>query len=70
MVDDDELKKMKPDKYQKELRALLEARAHDKPLPEGKPKTDGAARVVNLLDVLQKSLETTKKHRAARARSA
>jgi DNA end-binding protein Ku len=53
------------DKYQDELRALLEARAENKPLPKTKGRAPASTRVVNLLDVLQKSLETTKKHRPA-----
>jgi DNA end-binding protein Ku len=56
------------DKYQAELRAMLEARAENKPLPKGGAKAPAATTVVNLLDVLQKSLETTKKHRAPRAK--
>ena len=59
------------DKYQDELRSLLEARAENRPLPKGKAKAVAATRVVNLLDVLKQSLETTKKRpkRAAAARS-
>jgi DNA end-binding protein Ku len=48
------------DKYQAELRNLLEARAENKPLPKGKAKAP-TARIYNLLDVLKESLETTKK---------
>jgi DNA end-binding protein Ku len=51
------------DRYQKELRQLLEAKAENKPLPEEKGKVPAATRVVNLLDVLQQSLDTAKKHR-------
>jgi DNA end-binding protein Ku len=58
------------DKYQEELRSLLEARAENKPLPKGKAKAPAAARIVNLLDVLQKSLETTPKQRASPKRRA
>ena len=52
------------DKYQAELRAMLEARAHDKPLPKSDTKAPASTRLLNLLDVLQESLATTKKHRA------
>jgi DNA end-binding protein Ku len=52
------------DKYQEELRSLLVARAENKPLPKGKAKAPAGTRIVNLLDVLQESLKTTKKHRA------
>jgi DNA end-binding protein Ku len=58
------------DKYKEELRSLLEARAENKPLPKGKAKAPAATRVVNLLDVLQKSLQTTQKHRTPAKRRA
>jgi DNA end-binding protein Ku len=51
------------DKYQAELRAMLEARAENRPLPKSKGKAVASTNVVNLLDVLQKSLETTQQHR-------
>ena len=58
------------DKYQAELRSLLEARAKNKPIPKGKTKAPAETRVVNLLDVLKKSLETTTHHRPPAKRAA
>lgn len=51
-------------KYHDEVMAMIEARAAGKELPKAK-KSAPRATVVNLMDVLQQSLEETKKHRAA-----
>jgi len=51
-------------KYHDELLAMIEARAAGKELPKA-PKAASRATVVNLMDVLQQSLEETKKHRVA-----
>jgi DNA end-binding protein Ku len=54
------------DTYRDELLAMIEARAAGKTLPEGKPKTARSDKVVNLMDVLQQSLEQSRKGRAAK----
>jgi len=56
-------------KYHDELLAMIEARAAGKELPKPKraPRT---SKVVNLMDVLQQSLEQSKKQREARAKTA
>lgn len=51
-------------KYHDEVMAMIEARAAGKELPKAK-KAAPRATVVNLMDVLQQSLEETKKHRTA-----
>ena len=51
-------------KYHDEVMAMIEARAAGKELPKQK-KAAPRATVVNLMDVLQQSLEETKKHRTA-----
>ncbi|GAC1508868.1 MAG: Ku protein [Vulcanimicrobiaceae bacterium] len=50
-------------KYHDEVMAMIEARAAGVELPKAK-KSVPRATVVNLMDVLQQSLEETKKHRA------
>ncbi|MDQ2664030.1 MAG: Ku protein [Candidatus Eremiobacteraeota bacterium] len=53
-------------KYHDELLAMIEARAAGKELPQPK-KAPARSKVVNLMDVLQQSLEESKKQRTARA---
>ena len=55
-------------KYHEEVMAMIEARAAGKELPKAK-KSAPRATVVNLMDVLQQSLEETKKHRTAASAS-
>jgi DNA end-binding protein Ku len=49
------------DRYRDQVMAMIEARAHGKSLPKYKAKAPKAT-VVDLADVLRKSLEQTKKH--------
>jgi DNA end-binding protein Ku len=49
------------DTYTEDLMKLIEARAHHKPLPKGAHKAPQPPSIVNLMDVLQKSLAATKK---------
>ncbi|MBV9647667.1 MAG: Ku protein [Candidatus Eremiobacteraeota bacterium] len=59
------------DTYREQLLAMIEARAAGKSLPTGKPKARKASNVVNLMDVLQKSLEQTRaKHGGGRLATA
>lgn len=51
-------------RYHDELMAMIEARAAGKELPRPK-KAPARAKVVNLMDVLQQSLQESKKQRAA-----
>ncbi|MGC9990885.1 MAG: Ku protein [Candidatus Cybelea sp.] len=51
-------------KYRDELLTMIEARAAGKELPKAK-KAPARSKVVNLMDVLAKSLEESKKRRAA-----
>ena len=53
------------DTYKQKLLTVIEARAHGKPLPKGKAKAPAATNVVNIMDVLQRSLEERKGKRAA-----
>jgi DNA end-binding protein Ku len=53
------------DKYREELLAMIEARAAGKAIPAGKPKAARSDKVVNLMDVLQQSLEQSRKERGA-----
>lgn len=55
------------DSYREEMLAMIEARAAGKSLPVGETKAPVRDNVVNLMDVLQKSLEATKKRNAAAA---
>jgi len=57
-------------KYHEELLAMIEARAAGKEIPKPDAKAPARSRVVNLMDVLQQSLDETKKHRAAKTASA
>ncbi|MDQ6826049.1 MAG: Ku protein [Candidatus Eremiobacteraeota bacterium] len=57
-------------KYHEELLAMIEARAAGKEVPKAKTKAPPRSSVVNLMDVLQQSLEETKKHRTAKTASA
>jgi DNA end-binding protein Ku len=60
------------DTYREELLAMIEARAAGKEQPAGKPKLRRASNVVDLMDVLQKSLEQTraKQHGGSRGAEA
>jgi DNA end-binding protein Ku len=49
------------DKYTKDLLALIDARAHHRNVPKGRAAAPPAATVVNLMDVLKKSLADAKK---------
>lgn len=49
------------DRYRDQLMAVIEARAEGKPVPRGKAKPRAATNVVDLMDVLEKSLAQTKK---------
>jgi DNA end-binding protein Ku len=51
-------------KYHDELLAMIDARANGKELPQAK-KSPARSKVVNLMDVLAKSLEESKKRRGA-----
>jgi DNA end-binding protein Ku len=62
-VDEFEAKKF-TNRYHEELMAMIEARAAGKELPTPK-KAPARAKVVNLMDVLQQSLEESKKQRAS-----
>jgi len=57
--------KFEPDKfedtYRERLLALVEARARGKHVPAAKAKAPAATNVVNLMDVLQRSIEESKK---------
>lgn len=58
------------DTYREQLMAMIEARAHGKEVPKGKAKAPAATNVVNLMDVLQRSLDQSKKPaRATNAKS-
>ncbi len=49
------------DTYREQLLAMIEARAAGKDVPKAKAKAPAATNVVNLMDVLQRSLEQSKK---------
>lgn len=70
LIDSMSVDEFEPDKftnrYHDELLAMIEARAAGKELPAPK-KAPARAKVVNLMDVLQQSLEESKKQRAAHA---
>jgi DNA end-binding protein Ku len=55
------------DSYREDLLAMIEARAAGKVIPETKTKAPARDNVVNLMDVLQKSLEASKNKRAEKA---
>src|SRR5579872_468261 len=70
LIDSMSVDEFEPEKftnrYHDELLAMIEARAAGKELPQPK-KAPARAKVVNLMDVLQQSLEESKKQRAGRA---
>jgi DNA end-binding protein Ku len=70
LIDSMSVDEFEPEKftnrYHDELLAMIEARAAGKELPRPK-KAPARAKVVNLMDVLQQSLEESKKQRAGRA---
>src|SRR6185312_377970 len=51
------------DKYKEDVMAMIEARAAGKEIPEQPAKRVAASNVVNLMDVLQRSLEQSSKRR-------
>jgi len=53
------------DTYREKLLALVEARAKGKSIPSTRAKAPEATNVVNLMDVLQRSIEESKKGRGA-----
>jgi DNA end-binding protein Ku len=55
------------DSYKEDVLAMIDARAAGKALPEEPTKKAAASNVVNLMDVLQRSLEESGKRHAARA---
>jgi len=67
-VDQFEQEKFK-NRYADELMAMIEARAAGKEMPKPK-KAPARPKVVNLMDVLQQSLEQSKKQRAERGSAA
>ena len=73
LIDSMSVDEFEPEKftnrYHDELLAMIEARAAGKELPQPK-KAPARAKVVNLMDVLQQSLDESKKQRAGRAASA
>ncbi len=73
LIDSMSVDEFEPEKftnrYHDELLAMIEARAAGKELPSPK-KAPARAKVVNLMDVLQQSLEESKKQRAGRAEAA
>jgi DNA end-binding protein Ku len=52
------------DNYREEVHAMIDARAAGKTIPEVAAKAPSKSNVVNLMDVLQKSLEASKKRRS------
>ncbi|MGZ3497881.1 MAG: non-homologous end joining protein Ku [Vulcanimicrobiaceae bacterium] len=56
--------------YHEELMAMIEARAAGKELPQAPKKAPARGKVVNLMDVLQQSLEESKKQRGERQTAA
>ncbi|PZR57961.1 MAG: Ku protein [Candidatus Meridianibacter frigidus] len=73
LIDTMAVEKFEPEgfenKYHDELMAMIEARAAGKELPQAVKKAPARGKVVNLMDVLQQSLEQSKKHRETRAAS-
>ncbi len=57
------------DTYREELLAMIEARAAGKELPKGEAKAPRHDNVVNLMDVLQKSLEASRGRKDANSNS-
>ena len=58
------------DKYREDVMAMIDARAHGKPAKRAAKKAPAATNVVNLMDVLQRSLEERKGRRPAKAAAA
>lgn len=54
------------DKYREEVMGMIEARVAGKEVPKAKTKAATRGKVVNLMDVLQRSLEQSKGRRAGR----
>jgi DNA end-binding protein Ku len=57
------------DKYREDVLAMIEARAAGKEVPAGEPARPAASNVVNLMDVLQRSLEASSKRRSVESLS-
>ncbi|MBC5806429.1 MAG: Ku protein [Candidatus Eremiobacter antarcticus] len=51
------------DKYKDDVLAMIDMKAKGKPMPKGKAKAPEATNVVNLMDVLQRSLSERRKQR-------
>jgi DNA end-binding protein Ku len=58
------------DTYREQMLAMIDARAAGKEVPQGETKAPQRDNVVNLMDVLQKSLEATKRSRGDGGRAA
>jgi DNA end-binding protein Ku len=58
------------DTYREQMLAMIDARAAGKEVPQGETKKPERDNVVNLMDVLQKSLEATKRSRGEGERAA
>jgi DNA end-binding protein Ku len=58
------------DTYREDVMAMIEARAAGKEIPAGEPVRASASNVVNLMDVLQRSLEASGKRPPASGESA
>jgi DNA end-binding protein Ku len=56
------------DTYREQLLAMIDARAAGKELPQGKAKAPRRDNVVNLMDVLQQSLDQSKKTRETKTK--
>jgi DNA end-binding protein Ku len=73
LIDSMSVDEFEPEKftnsYHEELMAMIEARAAGKEVPRPK-KAPARAKVVNLMDVLQQSLEESKKQREGRTAKA
>ena len=54
------------DKYREEIMAMIDARASGKEVPKHKAKPAAGGKVVNLMDVLQQSLEQTRGRKTKR----
>ena len=54
------------DKYREDVMAMIEVRASGKEMPKAKTKAPARGKVVNLMDVLQRSLEQSKGRRSGR----
>ncbi len=57
------------DKYREEVMAMIEARAAGKEIPKAKTKAPARDNVVNLMDVLQRSLEASKRDRGGETKT-